>query len=379
MVVGLEQFFLDNGRPVTRTTRVVRVLVALPLAAAPLVLCGVFVRRAAAVRRWPVVPCTVIDSGVSSDSDPSAARDHPYRVAVSFAFTIEGVPYVGNRLSASLAAGGTADAADAYAEADRYPVGSRRTCWADPAHPDEAVLVGPVPAWEPWVMPACWAAFAAVAVLYCVPQLRRAFAAADRPPAPPGPLRRRASAVLSGAALFVGFGSVTAVWFVTPVLRSLAARHWPAVPCVVEASHVQQHTAGAELPVTLYRTDVLYRYAVGGRTYRSNCYAPTECESPAAGGRLAVAAAYPAGRVTTCRVDPADPRSAALTTRVGPTLSFGVVPLTLALLGLLLMADAASGRVAGPVGRLIRRRPWSLATIGIVLAVWTAGGVFGVP
>ena len=354
-----------------------RAILAVGLAAAlPLIFTDLS-RRDAAVRRRPVVPCTILSSGV----DTARSADAPYAPSVSFAFDFAGRHFVGDRWSAddglaSGGTGGTTDAAEAYAAADRYPPGTRAACYVDPTDPGQSSLVQPRPAWEPWVLPTGWTLVAAVAVFYCWPQLRLAWRGeARRPPRP----RRWWSGPAWGAVLFAGFGSVTAIWWGVPVARTAAARGWPTVPCTVELSRVQEQQEYGEVPLTLYRTDVLYRYAVGGRTYHSNQYSLTECASPAPGGRRAVVAAYSAGRTTECYVDPADPRQATLTRRVGPAVSFAAVPVLFTAVGLVMVLDAGRGCLTGPLGRLLRRRPWSAGTVGVLVLIWTAWGVFGSP
>ncbi len=366
-MIGLDALFFDHGgRRAGRRTRVVRAVAAAVLTAVPAGAVVWLHARAAAVRRWPVVACTIASSGVD-DAGDADGRDRPYRPAVTFGFTVDGQERVGHRLWPDAGDGRTADAAEAYAMADGLPVGAAAACYVDRADPGESVLVRPAAWWEPWAVPAALAAVAAVVWLYCVPQVRATA------------VRRPWAGTAAGGLVLVGCGGAAVVWWGLPVARWVASSRWPAVPCVVESSQVQRHTEGGEVPVTLYRTDVLYRYAVGGRVYHSNQYGLTECRSPAAGGRSAAAAAYPAGSAATCYADPADPWSATLTRRLSPTVVFAVGPALLAGLGGLLVLDAGRGRVLGGVGRLARRSRWTLAAVALAVAGVTVWAVFARP
>ena len=371
-MIGLENLFIDHGgRPATRRRRAVRAVVALALAGIPLGAVVWLAHRAAAVRRWPVVPCAIVDSGVNIDAGPD--QDHPYQPWVSFAFTWSGRPCVGNRLSADGAGDGgrTDDAAEAYARAARYTPGTPAQCYVDVADPPRSVLAQPVAAWEPLAVPVAAVTLVVVVVFYCVPQLRRV---------PRVRVHRPWMAAVWGGLLFVGFGSATVGWWGRPVVRSLAAGRWSAVPCVVESARVQSHQEhGGEVPLTFYRTDVLYRYAVGGRTYHANCYCLTETQSPARGGRARIVAGYPVGGANVCYVDPADPWSATLTRHLSPTLIFAAVPLLFTVAGAVLVLDAGRGWLGRPLGRLLHRSRWTLATVGVAVLCWTAWAIFARP
>lgn len=54
-----------------------------------------------------------------------------------------------------------------------------------------------------------------------------------------------------------------------PLARLVVARSWTALACVVESSTVRSHEGDDS---TTYSVDIVYRYEVGGRTYRGNRY-----------------------------------------------------------------------------------------------------------
>ena len=75
-----------------------------------------------------------------------------------------------------------------------------------------------------------------------------------------------------------------------------------------------------------------------------------------------------------------DPTVATLSRRLSPTVAFAAAPLLLALLGGLLLVDGGDGGPAGrAVNRFVRRRPWSLATVGLAVIACTVWGLVGRP
>ena len=374
-MVGLELLFMDDGRPVRRVTRFARAGLALTLPAVLLALVVYEARRAADLRRRPTVPCVVTASGVDSVG-ASPYRNHPYRAWVAFAFEYQGYRQTGRRLTADAHDPGTDDAAEAYAHAAALSPGTRGTCHVDTTNLSESVWARPPQWWEAWGPPLCLAAFVAVGALYAGPQVRLAFA----PPGSPSPQGRRLATRALGGLMFAGAGAAVVLWWGLPVARTVGSQRWPAVPCVVEASQLQSDEVHGEVSFTTYRTDVLYRYAVNGRTYHSNCYSPTECASPFRAGRSDAIANYMPGRPTICYVDPDDPTVATLSRRLSPTVAFAAAPLLLALLGGLLLVDGGDGGPAGrAVNRLMRRRPWSLLTVAVAVVACTVWGLVGRP
>ncbi len=86
-------------------------------------------------RTWVETECTVIASRVRShDSDDGTT----YSVDILFEYRTDGAPY---RSSRHRFIGGSSSGAAAKREVvERYPAGSRRTCWVDPDDPRRAVL-----------------------------------------------------------------------------------------------------------------------------------------------------------------------------------------------------------------------------------------------
>ena len=373
MIVGVEQFFIDDGRPVSRGKRVVRAVLALSLCVLMIAIAASYTWAAVELRHRPIAPCTVVQSVVDSDG-ATADRYRPYELQVSFRFRFAGRDLVANQVV--MADGGADDAADVYAQADRLRPGLTTTCWVDTTHPDSSILTRPPSAWEFVALPGCVAAALALLWMYCIPQLRLAWTG-DASPVVPGSRRQRRAGLVAGAGLAVGFGSLTVLWWGIPLARTVESMAWPAVPCSVEESHVQTiDRGGGEMPVATYRTDILYRYSVAGHAYHSNAYCLTESAAPGYGPRARVVARYLPGRPTTCFVDPADPRSAVLVRHLSPTAAFGLVPLAMTLVGLLVLVAGARDARAN---RLLRRSKWTLLGIAIAAVGLMSFGLFAEP
>lgn len=95
-------------------------------------------------------------------------------------------------------------------------------------------------------------------------------------------------------------------------LRARAMHHWPEVKCVILSSEVEERKHD-EVSPTEYRQDIVFGYEWKGErltgehlTLRGS---PWTSNRENAEERVA---GYPVGKVTTCRVDPADPSLAVL-------------------------------------------------------------------
>lgn len=84
---------------------------------------------------WEPVPCTILESGVASHSDSDGTT---YSVEIRYSYEVEWVEYTSDRYEFL---GGSSSGYEGKAEVvERYPPGSRATCWVDPEDPTEAVL-----------------------------------------------------------------------------------------------------------------------------------------------------------------------------------------------------------------------------------------------
>jgi len=120
-----------------------------------------------------------------------------------------------------------------------------------------------------------------------------------------------------GVFVVIGFG---VGWRLTvlPILRVLASRAWPGVPCEVVSSRVLMSDGTG-------RPDIQYRYRILGRAYTSGRYDFTEGTSSFISRHQAVVNAYPPGRRFECYVDPAHPAEAVINREWSLGYVFGAI------------------------------------------------------
>jgi hypothetical protein len=365
-MIGAEQFFIDDGRPVSPTRRFVRALRVFGVCAG-LVVAAVFAtRRALYVRTWPATPCRIVASDLNS-TGTGRTREHPYRAGISFEYVIDGVDHVVD--NASQNDGGTDDAAEADAMVRRFPVGTETVCYVDPRDPSRAMLERPSPRLAELFLAGALLVTVLAAWFYCVPQLRRIIAAP--PTAPQHQRSKQRAGMVAAVGLVAGFGSFTVAEYVLPLARNAQATTWQLTPCEILESNIISSTVHGEASVTTYRTDILYRYHVAGVSYRSNRFSLTEGGTMSGDSRERfVKDQYPAGTETTCYVNPADPADAVLSRRVSPTVAFGAWPFALTLLGAAVLATTGRDKRAN---ELFARNKWTLCALGLLavgLGVW---------
>ena len=363
MSFGLEHLFLHN-RPATRGQRMIRGVI-LAIAAVIAVVIFVFLtRRAQVTAGWRATPCRVVSSGVDvSDTEEQS----PYRFSVAFAYAVNGMSFLASTYSDGITS--SDDAASMYALARRLPEGTDATCYVDPSNPQRALMVLPnVRRWE--------AATAAVVVLaaallffYCIPQFTRP---------EPIPVRGRRSGVervYVAVAVIACAGGVgwMCVW---PLMQNASAAVWMPVPAVVEHARLRLEQLHGELPLTLYRTDLLYRYTVAGIEYHSNQYSLTEIESPLASGRRKRVAQLAAEPRLVCYVDPRHPESAVLTRRISPTQWLSAWPTLFGMLGVYTLIPRHRRT---RIDAALRRSRWTIAGCLLLLAILTGIGLTVMP
>jgi hypothetical protein len=174
--------------------------------------------------------------------------------------------------------------------------------------------------------------------------------------------QRAVGCMVAFFAVFLLFGLAAFVpFFALPAWRQLATGNWSATPCEVLQSQVET-VSGDDGPT--YRVAVRYEYAAGGSRRTSERYDFVSGSSSGLAGKQAIVDRYPAGRRTTCWVDPADPNEAVLSRAWRLEWLFGLIPLVFALIGAGGIAFALrTGRgVAGlPAGGALE--PWAGAAL----------------
>ncbi len=280
--------------------------------------------RAALTYTWDESECLIVESGVDEHPEDAAA-DEPYRFKVLYTYTVQGARYSSDRYQPGY--GGSSDIGEAQVLADRYPRGSRTTCYVDPAAPSKAMLRRS----NLWTGLVILLPLVFVAVggggLYATwlpsdeaaPRLQRTVEAN----------RKGCMAAFFGLFLLAGLG--TSLFFLRPALRVLEARSWPATPCTIVHSEVRTH-AGDD--GATYSVNVLYTYVVNGREHKSNRYRFLGGSTGDFASKERIVRRLPPLTRTVCYVNPENPSEAVLDRDFSSDYAFGLVPLVFAVIGL---------------------------------------------
>ena len=327
--------------------------------------------KACASRTWPTAPATILESAVKEDGD-----NHRFTVRYRYEYErrqFESVTYQHSYT-------GSDDYAQAQRLADRFPAGSTTTCRVNPANPDDAVLalrslgialVIPFPLIFVTIgVGGIWFAW-------------RKTKPADEATAPISSTRRQINGNLAGVAICALFAVIGAALFyfltVRTFLKVQSARSWPTIPCVVESSRVKSHSSDDG---TTYSVDILYRYQVAGREYRSNRYSFMGGSSSGYDGKAEVVRQHPPGRRTICHVNPADPNDAVLLRGFTPLMWFGLLPLAFLFVGTFGLFHFARGGetnrpATGPATLKPKASP-AMKLVGVILIAAFWNGIVSV-
>jgi hypothetical protein len=317
-----------------------------------LLVAGLAVRplwRTVQVYGWAPAECTVASSSV--EEHPEAARaGEEFRFVVSYDYSFGGQTHAASTYSRGYS--GSSDLTASRRLARRYRPGARVPCWVDPRDPAAAMLVRPSPWTAPLFLAVCLL-FAAVGaggiVLVWKPPHGRPSDLLIPSLASRTPHGRQGRRLLLGAALALFGFSIAWLVFGRPAARLLAARSWPARPCVVRASQVRMHPGGKGGPT--YSVDILYSYTVDDHTYESNRYDFLGGSSSGRAAKDEIVARYPPGARAECYADPADPEEAVLSRRWSPSFLVGLLPLAVGLAGTIGFVKAMRTGVSGASGR----------------------------
>lgn len=130
---------------------------------------------------------------------------------------------------------------------------------------------------------------------------------------PPSPEPSRLGRLYLGSigAFLVILGLLFTWWLFQAGEKAMITRHWTAVPCVILSSGTREGQFSQNSPVT-WRTDLDYRYTFDSKVHHGSKLKRIEGPTPHREKAEAAAAAYPAGKETTCYVNPAQPDEAVL-------------------------------------------------------------------
>ena len=150
------------------------------------------------------------------------------------------------------------------------------------------------------------------------------------------------------------------LWFllVRPMVKVVAARSWPAVPCTVVESRVDESSSDDG---TTYKALVTGAYNVDGVEHRSATYDFSgSVYSSGYDGKAEIIARYPIGLQTTCYVNPDDTAEAVISRELSGSYFFGLFGLLFFLPGVIGMFWVLTGGMKGSapvVNKTVRLDP----------------------
>jgi hypothetical protein len=144
----------------------------------------------------------------------------------------------------------------------------------------------------------------------------------------------------AGAGCLILFGAVFAgmglfflyMVLIVPLKRMAEAKSWDPTPCTIVESKVGSRR-GSEGGTT-YGVEVKYEYQYNGRTYTGERYQVSTVYSSGRSGKQAVVDSLPAGKKTTCFVDPDKPERSVLDRSAPTSMWFSLITLPFILVGL---------------------------------------------
>jgi hypothetical protein len=270
--------------------------------------------------RWPVIPCTILQSYVTDQPK----KDRPFGIRVRYAYDYGGKHYVSGTYL--LSAERESDYTHAARIVQRYPVGLKTTCRVNPANPHEAILQPSNPIWRgaSLAIPLIFVLVGAGG-LYCSLRPRRKTL---KPLAPVTRRERRAWQMAYGfCGLLLLIGIVSLVVMGRDGVHQIASSHWQAAPAQVIWSTVRQRSRAGYKHRATYDVDIFYGYEVNGQSYKSNRYRILDSASSDLADKQEIVRQYPRGKRITIYVDPADPTQAVIDRSAGLNLLFLLIPL----------------------------------------------------
>lgn len=295
---------------------------------------GMQVYRDAQTWKWPAVPCTVLESGVTDKGGNS-----PYAVHVHYQYEWQGRSYASQQLATQTKS--FSDYSKAQRLADRFRSDTKAVCYVNANKPTDAILQR-TPLWS--------ALFIVIPLVFAFVGIGGLYMAWRKTPVSPRAMDASARTLhghkfpLFFWLAFLVIGSIVSFFIIVlPLIKTIQARDWKAAPCTVISSRVQHHSSDDG---TTYSVDILYSYEIDGREYKANRYTLLGGSSSGHKGKQKVVNQHPPGAKRICYVNPRDPTDAVLNRGLSPVMLFGLLPLVFVAIG-----------IAGIRGTL--RKAWS--------------------
>jgi len=296
------------------------------------VLMGIEAVQRVAVRSWDETPCTIVQC-TPGDGESKPADE----LFVEYRYEVDGKEYRSDRLRID---SDDMSVSEVQRLAVEHPAGTEAVCFVDGDDPTQAVLQqSDLGMLFFFFLPLI---FMAVGYGGIYMTWRRRGGRPRKVGQGKGQqVERPISAWAkksSGKKVIIPFGLVflsaglLVMWFLTvsPLLKLQDAENWPAVPCVIVSSQVESHDSDEG---TTYSVDILFRYTVEGKEYRSDTYDVSLGSSSGRQGKQAIVNAHPVGMKTTCFVNPDDPTDAIISREAPGTIWFGLFSLAFIVAG----------------------------------------------
>lgn len=282
---------------------------------------------------WKATPCIVVESRRVEAGPEASSGSEDFKL--SYRYVVDGRQRTSSRFSSGMQESLSGRKLEQLLW--RYPVGAEAKCYVNPKDPNDSVFQrGSLLVFLLLLFPLIFIAVGVGGVIATWrPQL---FTRRLKPDSTKRGFGTGAAILFFGVFTLVGAGFF---YFVTvrPLLTYLAARSWPEVPCEIVSSSVGSHTSTSgsgsnRSTSTTYSVDIVYRYQIGGREYRSDRYEVMGGSSSGRKGKEAAVARYPSGSKTLCYVNPSDPTDALLHRGLSWFMLIGLLPLLFLLIGL---------------------------------------------
>jgi hypothetical protein len=270
-----------------------------------LLFCGLLLHevwQTAQTYGWKESDCLIIESQAVAEG----TGESPYHFKVRYQYTWEGKTFTSEKVSRKSVT--FSEFSKAQKLAEQFKPGQGTICYVNGDKPSEAILKRD----GFWIALVLFLPLIFVAIgfggLYFTWRKPKEADAAES-----GPVTDKAKQPKWLAAFFGVFfiAGAAVAWFagIHPLLSILAAKSWEAVPCTVLSSRVQSHSSDDG---STYSIDILYGYEFKGHEYKSSRYDFVTGSSSGHQAKADVVRQYPAGKKTSCFVNPNDPTEAVL-------------------------------------------------------------------
>jgi hypothetical protein len=290
--------------------------------------------------QWKMTGATIVSSEVREDGGGNS----PYRVEVRYEYTWEGKRHASSVFADPATSHSRYSAAQE--EIAALPAGALTVCYVNPERAEEAVLqrgnlwIGAF-VFIPLVF--VMVGGGGIAWIWFSPQARTGAVSESGAPS----IARngqRLPVILGGVFTIIG-ACIFFFWFLPTWQKAQASKHWTATPCTVLSSKVRSHSSDDG---TTYSIDILYRYTVARKEYKSDRYDIFGGSSSGYDGKAEVVARHPEGAEAICYVNPENPSEAVLKTGAGWMTLLGLIPAAFLGGGLLVIgASRKSGKGTG--------------------------------